>query len=851
MTAKKIMCLLPVLILVLAQPGYGWKMFSADTPDTGLLSNSFIDILYHEGTIWLASGDGLSYSTDGGQSWFTRTTETNPGLGSDEPSALFGRTGEIWVAGSHFEWYQGFNYPFGDGLSFSLDNGDFWETLTPAAASNFAQLVYDLTGDDGRIYAACFHGGMIVRHDPDTAWVHVFYSPADSLDWEADGWADLPSGRYYSCAYDTTHADTSMLYGGCARGINKFLYLPKRSKLGGDRIYDIVGVGDFIYLAHEGGISQTNAVLADTADPAVPLVIYTADEMHGLGANWVRKMTLLGGKLWAGVFNPADSSGMGLYYHDNPDQEWTVIGQSVSGPSDLWIKADTNLFEGFGGVYDFKTLEDSTQSVFYIAAGDSGAARSLDSGKTWTRFFVDPLDTDPTSPRNQVYSIDATPDSLFLGTKAGLVVASYVPPFTIDYDTLFTFPEDDSTGSFVTFVRHQDSDSASFGYVGLAPQTAVGNYATVFLYPDTFGVMQQFYMLYGTVDTTILYDIYITEGLSFLASSNGLFRSLNFPTVQEPWFVQLNVIDLDRGLTLEGFDYLSTDLINNKLFAGSTGGWAYNTELADWRIRIANTNPNKHDLAVAVTHANFGLPGDWVVALEVQEQNHDTGAVVWAACRSVPDTLDQITGVGFSTDYGDSWQMVLPNEQVWNFAFDDNDRTYAAASGGLFVADTPWTEWYRMDIIDPITQDTIAAETEVYAVEIADSVLWVGTELGLASRYLDPDSSWEITRVFKSTDSPDEVFAAPVPFSPLNNDGRLSVHYHVDQSADVTVEIYDFAMNLVRVLADNRPRFGGEDYHETWDGFNGRGDMVAVGIYHIKVSYSTGEVRWGRLAIIP
>jgi len=37
----------------------------------------------------------------------------------------------------------------------------------------------------------------------------------------------------------------------------------------------------------------------------------------------------------------------------------------------------------------------------------------------------------------------------------------------------------------------------------------------------------------------------------------------------------------------------------------------------------------------------------------------------------------------------------------------------------------------------------------------------------------------------------------------------------------------------------------------TWSGCNGRGEEVAVGIYHFKVEYSTGEVRWGKLAVVP
>jgi hypothetical protein len=839
MTGKKVVWLVLVVVILLFQPSRAWIMYSADAPDTGLVSNSFVDILYHEGILWLAGGQGLSYSTDQGLSWYTRTSETNPGLSSDELSALFGRPGQIWVADAHFESFEGINYPFGNGISLSLDAGETWETFTPPEASSFGQLVYDISGTETATYAACFHGGMIVRHDPDTAWEHVFYSAADSLDWDADDWVNLPSGRYYSCAVDTTHADTLIVYGGSGRGINKFLYLPKRVKLGGRSINDIAHAGDLIYLAHEGGVTQ--------ADTATLEKIYTADATNGLGDGWVRKMELYGGRLWASVLDPADSSSQGLYYLDNPETEWTEIGQSLSGPPDLWGRAVTNFFDGEGGAFDINGYQDSIQSALYIAAGDSGVFRSIDSGQTWNRFFVDPLDTLPTSPRNQVFSIDISADSLFLGTRAGLIIASYSLPFTIDYDTLITFVEDDSTGSMVSLVRHQDDDSASFTYVGLSPQTDSGNYATLFLDPDSTGKLRQTHLLYDPLVPIELFDLYVTENTTVMATTAGLYFSLNFPSAA--LVGKYDVIDLNSGRTLQSFAFLSAEVIGERLFTGSSGGFGYKVEINDWRVFTANTDPQKHDLAVAVTHANFGLPGDWVIALDVHK--YDTGAVLWAACRRVADTLPQINAVGFSTDYGDTWQEVLPNEQVWNFAFDDNDIAYAAASAGLFAAGYPWTHWERIPIIDPVTQDTIVTETEVFSVEVAEDVLWVGTEFGLAHRNLAPGSDWSITRIFTPTSSDDEVFAAPVPYSPINNNGRLSIHYHVDESADISVEVYDFAMNLVAVLADGRHRNGGSDYYETWDGYNGRGDMVATGIYYVKVSYSTGKTRWGRLAIIP
>jgi len=842
MSARRILGMSVVVILLFARPGFGWKMFSTDAPNSGLLNNSFIDILYNDGTVWVASGHGLSYSSDLGRTWYTLTTETNPGLASDQPSGLYGRPGQVWVGGSHSEAYEGINYPFGDGISLSTDGGGTWETFRPPEASDFGKLVYDLTGADSSVYAACFYGGFIVKHGSDTTWTHLFFSPVDSADWAYDDWPDLNSGRYYSCAADTTHADSLIIYGGSAYGINKFYYLPKRIKLGGDKIYAIIPAGGFIYLANDGGVTQVDTLLK---------TFYSTDRTNGLPGNLVEHLAIYGNRLWAAVFDPVDSSGLGLYYRDDPDSEWTVMAQDTVGPSDFWSQNAAGLFSGpASGVYDFAMRDDSVQSVLYAAAGDSGLYRTTDTGTTWERLYIDPSDSDQSSPRNQVYSIDLTPDSIFLGTKAGLVVAAYTPPFTITYDTVMTFPEDDSTGSFVSFVRHQDNDSASFTWIGVEPQTPAGNSAVLFLDPDAVNSTRLTRFLVGSPTQGIyikLYDAYLTENLTSLATSIGLFKSLNFPSVVG--LAKYTVADPTSGRTLDSYDFLSVDIINGKLFTGTTGGFGYRVASNEWRIFIANTDPLTHDLAVGLRYENVDLPGDWVVALAVQP--YDTSAILWAGCRRVPDTTAQINAVGFSTDYGATWNEALPNIRAWNFAFDAGGTAYVAASEGLFSAPPPWDTWKRKALIDPVTSDTIAANTEVFSVEVVDSVLFVGTELGLAIKHLNPDSSWAITRVFAPTSTNDDVYAAPVPYSPLNNNGRLSLHYHVDESAEVTVKIYDFAMNLVRVVAENKYRAGGADYFESWDGYNGRGDMVATGFYYFKVSYSTGHERWGRLAIIP
>ena len=86
--------------------------------------------------------------------------------------------------------------------------------------------------------------------------------------------------------------------------------------------------------------------------------------------------------------------------------------------------------------------------------------------------------------------------------------------------------------------------------------------------------------------------------------------------------------------------------------------------------------------------------------------------------------------------------------------------------------------------------------------------------------------------------------------------GEVDFRFVVDQDANVTVEVYDFAMNQVARPIDNvfypAGHYPNGGYPRvTWDGRNGDGELVAVGVYYFRVEYSTGDVRWGKLAVIP
>jgi len=606
MRGTKFILLIMVVLALCSRPGYAWKQFAIDSttaPSPGILSNSFIDILYNDGLLWLGGGQGLSKSDDHGATWVTYNKAS--GLTSDEPSAIAAGhpasgPDEIWVAGSYSQLYQGVSYPFGAGFSRSTDSGQSWTAVTPpdSAASAFGKLAYDISCSRKSVYAACYYGGLIVHHfgENDTTWHHIFYTPEDSTDWNADHWPDLVTGRYYSCVVDTFHhgafpgSDTLMLYAGSAHGVQKFFYLPRRVKLGGNIIRDIAGNGNTVYLASEGGVTKTDTLFS---------TFLTYDTLNGLPVNNIKKLFLFGGRIWAAPFDtiPHDSNstgydtlgfgarGRGLYYAD------------ANSPTN-WIAVDTNLFDGpQASVFDVKTIADS---IIYIATGNNGLVRSLDTGKTWNQIFPNPSDIDLASPRNQVYSLDVFPDTLYLGTKAGLVKASYHAPLVFDHDTVITFPENDTSGTFVNLVRHLDttvirqSDTigildtigVSFTWLGLTPLTPSGKYTTIFI--DTTDSIRT--ILNSTVSPVPARQIIVfSSALTLIAAGKGLYANPNNgsagSSALEP------IVDTASGRILNSFEKLSLAVLNGRAFIGSSHGVAYRYKPQDWRIKVANTDP--------------------------------------------------------------------------------------------------------------------------------------------------------------------------------------------------------------------------------------------------------------------
>ncbi|RJP74145.1 MAG: hypothetical protein C4524_13220, partial [Candidatus Zixiibacteriota bacterium] len=187
----------------------------------------------------------------------------------------------------------------------------------------------------------------------------------------------------------------------------------------------------------------------------------------------------------------------------------------------------------------------------------------------------------------------------------------------------------------------------------------------------------------------------------------------------------------------------------------------------------------------------------------------------------------------------------------------DDSIAYAATNLGLYKtyrrSDGTWADWEVLPQINEVNDLTGQVVTlydpEVYSVLAHQGILWVGTGSGLASSG-DYGNTWDVHRAFVPTSQagqPD-TYAYPNPFSP-----RLSFvirfQYDLPAEGNVTLKIYDFAMDEVAVVVDNVLRLAGDNTEE-WDGRRADGSPAATGVYYYVVERGGSGEAWGKFAVI-
>ncbi|MBD3170142.1 MAG: hypothetical protein GF307_11710 [candidate division Zixibacteria bacterium] len=265
------------------------------------------------------------------------------------------------------------------------------------------------------------------------------------------------------------------------------------------------------------------------------------------------------------------------------------------------------------------------------------------------------------------------------------------------------------------------------------------------------------------------------------------------------------------------------------------------------------TSDSIPDTVVQVSHSDnlpddWRLPGDFVITLETQ---YTPDPVIWASCK--PVSSGQSIAISRSTDHGRTWNTPFGSEgfECWNFAFDDT-IVYAATTQGLVRSYDNGESWEQFSGFVDYDNGNVYLSTTFYAVELVGDTIWAGGPDGVV-RSTDDGLSWKVYRSYLPAGSADagDSYAYPVPFSPERGRGSVRIHYKAPSTTTATIKIYDFGMNLVKIIAEDKPVVAGVEYdNDLWYGANIRGDLAANGIYFYRIEMADGTDWWGKLAVL-
>ena len=819
------------LILALLVPGslLAALMTADGDPVQGLSDNIILDIISHQNGIWVRNNEGISYTDDNGVNWYYY--DSTNGLISNSAAAIFSSGERLWVSLLPPE-----GEPDGNYLAWTEDDGYTWDTVMVDTAYVYTNPVFDIDGFDSLVVFASKVGGLFASFDTGQTWRNIYYSIADSLYKNSD---IQYTNHYFSVVVDTFHQDSTLIWAGTANGLFRYTYAADYAKPSSNYIFSLTHANGYIYICGDSGLSRFR--FQDGFE-----VFFSSFESSGLPGTAVTAAHYHDGRLMVGTLDSLGGEGTGLAISDDNGETFHT---GYTGLDDMF------------GENKYAVEMVSVDDCIFLAGYEAGLFKSIDDGNSWEKV---PLDPGVDSKLNIVHSLAEDSAYLWVGTDSGLVrlLLDLDNDAAIVEDTNIYFGDTEYTGarSYKVRVQHHYGDDdivdSTTVWTILHPlDEEVGEYAVFYSWD---------YGANWTTNTSYIvgpkhYDIAFL-GSSVYITGNGAFR---FAQNRYNWFTKPgNEISDSSGRTFQTFEGLAMtdiEIINDTFYVASEHGLAISPPGSYyWSVIVADSDPYHYYTVNRYMDAEDtgGLAGTFVIALDIQNIAGGDN-LIWASSRVGANSAGS-DGIAVSALDGLSWEVKYTGSPCWNMDFYESSVFAASDAGLLFSADEGDT-WDTLAISGMLINYPRPVEFDiepgkgVYSVLVYSDTLWVGTEEGLASIPVDSlgQDIWRINRVY---DPSQDVYAYPVPFSPYDDISRVTFHYPVPQDAEATIEVFDFAMNLVKKVIDGQWKPGGEDIISSvdrWDGKNDMGDYVAAGIYYFKITLSTGEEYWGKLAVSP
>ena len=200
------------------------------------------------------------------------------------------------------------------------------------------------------------------------------------------------------------------------------------------------------------------------------------------------------------------------------------------------------------------------------------------------------------------------------------------------------------------------------------------------------------------------------------------------------------------------------------------------------------------------------------------------------------------------------WQTFLEDEKAHNFGF-KFDNVIAPTDNGAFRSRNKGLTWTLPNsIIDE--QSKLSLTTNVfYSAASQGNDVWLGSADGLAKITEIPGTVWEGKwKVYFASiplESKEDAYVFPNPFSPKNDEGLKFKYTTEGVTSNVTIRIYDFAMNYVRTVIQNTPRNISTDIERAvWDGKDDAGNTVTNGVYFYRIEIGDRDPLYGKIIVM-
>ncbi len=295
----------------------------------------------------------------------------------------------------------------------------------------------------------------------------------------------------------------------------------------------------------------------------------------------------------------------------------------------------------------------------------------------------------------------------------------------------------------------------------------------------------------------------------------------------------------ENNLNYRVFSVISTN--DSTLYVGTADGINKSTDDGISWVKFTHTNQDS------------SISGNFIVALAYNNSTNTVWSASWQAEGST-----EFNAASFSSNGGKTWNIILNDEKVHNFAFKGN-QVIALSDEGAFGTNDGGNSWINTtSIVDGRTGLALATNV-FYSGGTDNNTIWLGSDDGLV-KFNEKGAmwfgDWQIYFASKTLSSIGSSYAYPNPFSPKTE--VLKIKYSTDgKSEPVTIRIFNFGMQYVRTIIQNAQRGnptnvvdnsnGVIDY---WNGKDDEGNIVPNGVYFYRIDVGSNKPIFGKILVL-